>query len=177
VLELARAATASASVADVSAIFVPVVSRLCTIRSSSSLLVGCSGLRANLRERFAAPSTRVRRLLGHAGVISLRAVWSPDGKRVASRRLEDGWDGALGKRALRRMNQIHGRFEIANEDCLYILSALVLEPLAVLGRWYDRLLRGNGSQRFVKTVSRAGVGFEQTSTTGYRFVESHLLGS
>jgi hypothetical protein len=47
---------------------------------------------------------------------------------------EDGWDGELGKRALRRMNQIHGRFEIANEDFLYVMSAMVLEPL----RWNER---------------------------------------
>jgi hypothetical protein len=47
---------------------------------------------------------------------------------------EDGWDGETGKRALRRMNQIHGRFEIANEDLLYVLSAMVLEPL----RWNER---------------------------------------
>jgi len=47
---------------------------------------------------------------------------------------EDGWDGPLGRRALRRMNQIHGRFPIANEDYLYVLSAMVLEPL----RWNER---------------------------------------
>jgi hypothetical protein len=33
------------------------------------------------------------------------------------------------------MNQIHGRFEIANDDFLYVLSAMVLEPL----RWNERL--------------------------------------
>jgi ER-bound oxygenase mpaB/B'/Rubber oxygenase, catalytic domain len=47
---------------------------------------------------------------------------------------EDGWDGPLGRRALRRMNQIHGRFAIANEDFLYVLSAMVLEPQ----RWNAR---------------------------------------
>jgi ER-bound oxygenase mpaB/B'/Rubber oxygenase, catalytic domain len=47
---------------------------------------------------------------------------------------EDGWDGELGKRAIRRMNQIHGRFAIANDDFLYVLSAMVLEPL----RWNAR---------------------------------------
>jgi hypothetical protein len=33
-----------------------------------------------------------------------------------------------------RMNQIHGRFAIANEDFLYVLSAMVLEPI----RWNER---------------------------------------
>ena len=32
------------------------------------------------------------------------------------------------------MNRIHGRFEIANEDYLYVLSALVFEPI----RWNAR---------------------------------------
>ena len=47
---------------------------------------------------------------------------------------EDGWDGEVGKRALRRMNQIHGRFAIANDDLLYVLSAMVAEPI----RWNER---------------------------------------
>jgi len=37
-------------------------------------------------------------------------------------------------RALRRMNQIHGRFPIANEDFMYVLSNFVFEPV----RWTDR---------------------------------------
>ena len=56
---------------------------------------------------------------------------------------EDGWDGAWGKRALRRMNQIHGRFQIANEDFLYVLSAMVLEPI----RWNERF----GWRRWTET--------------------------
>jgi len=47
---------------------------------------------------------------------------------------EDGWDGEVGKRALRRMNQIHGRFAIENDDLLYVLSAMVAEPI----RWNER---------------------------------------
>jgi ER-bound oxygenase mpaB/B'/Rubber oxygenase, catalytic domain len=47
---------------------------------------------------------------------------------------EDGWDGPLGRRALRQMNRIHGRFAIANEDFLYVLSAMALEPQ----RWNTR---------------------------------------
>jgi mpaB/rubber oxygenase-like protein len=47
---------------------------------------------------------------------------------------EDGWDGEVGRRALRRMNQIHSRFPIANDDFLYVLSAMVLEPI----RWNER---------------------------------------
>jgi hypothetical protein len=47
---------------------------------------------------------------------------------------EDGWDGELGRRALRRMNRIHKRFAISNDDFLYVLSAMVVEPI----RWNER---------------------------------------
>jgi hypothetical protein len=48
--------------------------------------------------------------------------------------IENGFDSDLGKRAIARMNAIHGRFRIANEDFLYVLSTFVFEPL----RWLDR---------------------------------------
>jgi hypothetical protein len=47
---------------------------------------------------------------------------------------EFGYDSDLGRRAIRRMNRIHGRFEIANEDFLYVLSTMVFEPI----RWNER---------------------------------------
>jgi mpaB/rubber oxygenase-like protein len=47
---------------------------------------------------------------------------------------EDGWAGETGARALRRMNQIHRGFDIANDDFLYVLSAMVVEPI----RWNER---------------------------------------
>jgi hypothetical protein len=64
---------------------------------------------------------------------------------------EDGWDGELGKRALRRMNQIHGRFEIGNDDYLYVLSALTLEPI----RWNERF----GWRRWSANERRAHFAF------------------
>src|SRR5205823_14502712 len=47
---------------------------------------------------------------------------------------EFGFDNDLGKRAIRRMNTIHGRFPIANDDFLYVLSTMVFEPI----RWNAR---------------------------------------
>jgi hypothetical protein len=54
---------------------------------------------------------------------------------------QDGWDGELGKRALRRMNQVHSRFPIANDDYIYVLSSLVLEPMRFNARfgWRRRI--------------------------------------
>jgi len=53
---------------------------------------------------------------------------------IVSTIVEDGYDSPTGQAALRRMNQIHGRFEIANDDFLYVLSNFVFEPV----RWTDR---------------------------------------
>ncbi len=47
---------------------------------------------------------------------------------------EYGYDSEKGRRALRRMNQMHGRFPIANEDFLYVLSTFIYEPV----RWIER---------------------------------------
>src|SRR5437867_3860856 len=48
--------------------------------------------------------------------------------------MEWGYDSDRGKRALKRMNQLHGRFAIANEDFLYVLSTFIYEPI----RWNQR---------------------------------------
>lgn len=53
---------------------------------------------------------------------------------IVSELLEWGYSSERGKRALRRMNQIHSRFDIANEDYLYVLSTFVFEPI----RWNAR---------------------------------------
>jgi hypothetical protein len=53
---------------------------------------------------------------------------------IVSELLEWGYDSERGKRALRRMNQLHGRFAIANEDFLYVLSTFIFEPI----RWNKR---------------------------------------
>jgi hypothetical protein len=48
--------------------------------------------------------------------------------------VEHGYDSEPGRAALRRINQIHGRFAISNEDFLYVLSTFVFEP----NRWIAR---------------------------------------
>ena len=48
--------------------------------------------------------------------------------------MEWGYDSDRGRRALRRMNQMHGRFAIANDDFLYVLSTFIFEPI----RWNAR---------------------------------------
>jgi hypothetical protein len=48
--------------------------------------------------------------------------------------LEHGYDSERGKAALRRMNQMHGRYPIPNDEFLYVLSTFVFEPI----RWNER---------------------------------------
>ena len=48
--------------------------------------------------------------------------------------LEHGYDSDRGRAALRRMNQMHGRYSIPNDEFLYVLSTFVFEPI----RWNER---------------------------------------
>ncbi len=45
-----------------------------------------------------------------------------------------GYNSELGKAAQRRMNRIHGQYDIANDDYLYVLSVFIYEPV----RWLER---------------------------------------
>jgi hypothetical protein len=47
---------------------------------------------------------------------------------------EFGYDSERGREALRRMNSIHNRFNISNDDFLYVLSTFVFVPI----RWMQR---------------------------------------
>jgi hypothetical protein len=59
---------------------------------------------------------------------------------IVSELMEWGYDSDRGTRALRRMNQLHGRFAIANEDYLYVLSTFVFEPIRWNARYGWRLM-------------------------------------
>jgi hypothetical protein len=48
--------------------------------------------------------------------------------------LEHGYDSERGRAALRRMNQMHRRYSIPNDEFLYVLSTFVFEPI----RWNAR---------------------------------------
>lgn len=45
----------------------------------------------------------------------------------------DGLDSPHGRDTVRRLNRIHGRYDISNEDYLYVLATLVVGPV----RWID----------------------------------------
>ncbi|KIZ17247.1 oxygenase MpaB family protein [Streptomyces natalensis] len=48
--------------------------------------------------------------------------------------LEHGFDGADGRTAIRRMNQMHRSYDIGNDDMRYVLSTFVVVPQ----RWIDQ---------------------------------------
>jgi hypothetical protein len=82
---------------------------------------------------FAVPS--IGGLLDETGEFGARAQKRyDDTDLILSTLVEEGYDSELGKRALRRMNQLHSRFQITNEDFLYVLSTFVFEPI----RWNAR---------------------------------------
>jgi hypothetical protein len=53
---------------------------------------------------------------------------------IVSELTEHGYDSERGRAALRKMNQLHGRFEIPNDQFLYVLSTFIFEPI----RWNAR---------------------------------------
>lgn len=82
---------------------------------------------------FAVPS--IAELLDRTGEFGQRAQRRyDDTDLIVSELMEWGYDSDRGKRALRRMNQLHGRFAIANDDFRYVLSTFVYEPI----RWNAR---------------------------------------
>jgi ER-bound oxygenase mpaB/B'/Rubber oxygenase, catalytic domain len=82
---------------------------------------------------FAVPS--VASVLDSTGEFAARPQKRyDDTDLILSTIAERGYDSPEGRRAIRQMNRIHGRFEISNEDFLYVLSSFVFEPI----RWNRR---------------------------------------
>jgi hypothetical protein len=82
---------------------------------------------------YAVPS--IATLLDATGEFGTRAQKRYDDTQILiSAFCEFGYDSDLGRRAIKRMNQIHGRFAIGNDDFLYVLSTMVFEPI----RWNAR---------------------------------------
>ena len=82
---------------------------------------------------FAVPS--IATLLDQTGEFGRAAQKRyDDTDLILSTIVEAGYDTEAGKRAIRQMNRIHGRFEIADDDFLYVLSSFVFEPI----RWNAR---------------------------------------
>jgi hypothetical protein len=82
---------------------------------------------------FCVPS--ISGLLDRTGEFRQRSQKRYDDTDILiSELMEWGYSSDRGQRAIQRMNQLHGRFTIANEDFLYVLSTFLFEPI----RWNQR---------------------------------------
>ncbi|MEM8605919.1 MAG: oxygenase MpaB family protein [Myxococcota bacterium] len=82
---------------------------------------------------YAVPS--ISKLLARTGEFTERTQKRYDDTELLIRNFVDwGYDSDRGRRAIERMNAIHGRFRISNDDFLYVLSTFVCEPI----RWNQR---------------------------------------
>lgn len=83
---------------------------------------------------FCAPS--ISRVLVHSGEFEERPQKRYDDTEIiTSEIVEHGYDSERGRRAIARMNQLHARFDISNEDFLYVLSTFVFEPIRYIDRF------------------------------------------
>lgn len=76
---------------------------------------------------------------------------------------ENGQDSERGQEAIDRINHMHGRFHISNDDMLYVLSTFVLEPI----RWLERF----GKRSMTQTEISACVRYYQMLGTKMRIKE------
>jgi len=102
---------------------------------------------------------------------------------------ENGYDSEQAQRAFRRMNQMHGRFPISNEDLLYVLTTFIFEPIRWIERYGWRPLAENeklsyfyfyrevGKRMNIKNIPEDYDEFEQYNIEyerkHFRFVESN----
>lgn len=82
---------------------------------------------------YCVPS--ISTLLDRTGEFGQRAQKRYDDTDILISELVDwGYDSERGRRAISRINALHGRFQIANRDFLYVLSTFIYEPI----RWNAR---------------------------------------
>lgn len=90
------------------------------------------GLTLALFHTFAPPA--VADLLAHTGHVRADAdKRTVDTSLFIYELIHGGLEGARGRGFIRKMNQVHSEWEIANEDYLFVLSVFVVTPV----RWID----------------------------------------
>lgn len=76
---------------------------------------------------FAVPS--ISSLLASSGQFAAHGQKRYDDTAIIIAEIaENGYDSPRGREAIRRMNHLHHRFSISNNDYLYVLSTFVFEP-------------------------------------------------
>ncbi|MBW4721749.1 oxygenase MpaB family protein [Saccharothrix obliqua] len=87
-----------------------------------------------LFKTYCVPS--ISSLLARTGEFEHRPQKRYDDTALLMAELVDhGYDSPRGKEALRVVNRLHGRYDIANDDMKYVLSTFVYEPIDWLERF------------------------------------------
>lgn len=71
--------------------------------------------------------------------------------------LEHGFTSTEGRTGIRRMNQMHGSYDISNDDMLYVLSTFVVTPVRWIDQYGWRTLTANeitGSTNYYRELGR-----------------------
>ena len=90
-----------------------------------------------LLQSFAAPS--ISGLLDRTGEFKNRTLKRYDDTAILVREvMSNGLDSGRARRAFARINDMHRRFRIANDDFLYVLSTFVFSPIDWLERFGRR---------------------------------------
>jgi hypothetical protein len=136
---------------------------------------------------YAVPT--IGALLERTGEFTQRAQKRyDDTDLILSQIYEFGYDSERGRAALKRMNGIHKRFDISNEDFLYVLSTFIFEPVRWLKRFGWREMTGNeriaffhfwrevGRRMNIRDIPESYESFEQYNISyereNFRFTES-----
>jgi uncharacterized protein (DUF2236 family) len=99
---------------------------------------------------YAVPS--IGRLLAQTGEFTERVQKRYDDTGlILDAVIEHGFASREGRAAIRRMNQMHGSYDISNGDMLYVLSTFVVVPI----RWIDDL----GWRKLSETEKVAGANY------------------
>jgi hypothetical protein len=108
-----------------------------------------------LYRTFAIPS--IAALLDQTGEFRLRTQKRYDDTALLlAHALEAGLESVDGKAAVSRINRIHARFEISNDDYLYTLGTFVFVPLRWLDRWGWRPLLAVEREAMFRYYERLG---------------------
>jgi hypothetical protein len=90
---------------------------------------------------YSYASASVSRLLDRTGEFERRGqLRYDDTQLLIGAFVESGWDSDFGRRAIERMNAIHGRFRISNADYVFVLWTLIHVPILWISRFAHRPL-------------------------------------
>lgn len=88
---------------------------------------------------YSYASASVSRLLDRTGEFERRGqLRYDDTQLLIGAFVESGWDSDFGRRAIERMNAIHGRFRISNDDFIFVLWTLIHVPISWINRFAHR---------------------------------------